>query len=184
MKIRGVRVSENQMVFPVHTEADVQAALRSNSYSVCLGGIGLIHRPKDKMKSFKSNLQDNGLLLCPEVNQCCAEVGRPEERHFPSSSPRDGGHFQLNLIYYRDQHTAIQRTSISVAVILLPVCTSSFFFTPHCLSLSHSKDRWEQYERGSPTPLCEFIILHGEGGKDTERCSLGIPYTVGNFSEL
>lgn len=50
-----------------------------------------IHRHNDKMKSFESNLQDNRLLLCPEVDQWInVGPGRLGERHFPSSSPKDG----------------------------------------------------------------------------------------------
>lgn len=42
------------------------------------------------MKSFESNLQDNRLPLHPEVDQCRTGPATPEERHFPSSSARDG----------------------------------------------------------------------------------------------
>lgn len=49
-----------------------------------------IHRHKVKMKRFESNLHGNRLLLCPEVDQCLAKVAGLEERHFPSSSARDG----------------------------------------------------------------------------------------------
>lgn len=31
------------------------------------------------------------------------------------------------------------------------------------------------YKGASPIPLREFIILHTEGGRGTERCSLGLP---------
>lgn len=144
-----------------------------------------IHRHKVKMKSFESNLQDNRLLLYPEVDQCWAGSDRPEERDIFLLHLLEGGHLRLtSSITETRAGQRSPRASISASMILLPVRTSSFLPAPLCLSLSLSKDRWKAYTKGSPTPLWEFIILHAEGGRDAERRSLGIPSTAGNFSEL
>lgn len=69
----------------------IQVRLPAPGHSVSNYSAWQIHRQDVKMKSFESNLQDNGLLHRPEVDQWRAGPGRPErERHFPSSSARDG----------------------------------------------------------------------------------------------
>lgn len=112
-------------------------------------------------------------------------TGQARRDHFPSSSARNGATCVLtSSISELNTGQRSPKASISVSMILLQVCTSSFLSSARCVSLLHSKDRWKVYKRGSPTPLWEFIILLTEEGRDTERCSLGDPVHGGEFSEL
>lgn len=110
------------------------------------------------MKSFESNLQDNRLLLYPELDQCWVGPRRPEERHFSSL-------FYL-LIHYQDKHRQCSAgASISVSMISLPVCTSPLLSTPCWLSQPHSKDRWKVCTRRTPTPYRRVHHLTFSGKK-------------------
>lgn len=138
----------------------------------------VIHRHyEDKMKSFESNFQDNRLRLYRDVDQCWAASARPEKTHFPSSSARN---LTLSII---KTNTLQCRPRDSISMILLPVCTSSFLCAPHCLCHTAKIDG-KSIKEGDPLAYNSSLSYTQRGERNTERCSLGIPSTVGTFYKL
>lgn len=160
------------MVSIVHTEPDVHACIQAKpvaaGHSISPSSAWPIHGHKDKTKSFESNLQDNRLLLRPEVNQCCAEVGRPKERHFPSSSARDEATFNLTSFIIK---TSTRQSRGLQSLSLWYYCQSALhpFSLLHTASLCHTaKIDGNSMKEGHPLPHVSSLSYTGREEK-TQR---------------
>lgn len=160
------------MVSIVHTEPDVHACIQvkpvAAGHTISPSSAWPIHGHKDKTKSFESNLQDNRLLLRPEVNQCCAEVGRPKERHFPSSSARDGATFNLTSFIIK---TSTRQSRGLQSLSLWYYCQSALhpFSLLHTASLCHTaKIDGNSMKEGHPLPRVSSLSYTGREEK-TQR---------------